>query len=797
MSKKNDKTKSSRFQLPVGQADKLRLPKGKEGGIILKSELQKNGEVKMWYQSGQYHHTIVGSTGSGKTQTLILPSILLIANAGGSMVINDPKGELAMLSTAYLKNKGYQVIIMDYLDPGALSCFNQLLLVQTAYDDGLPHYYAMKAIDAILKMLDLISSGGEINELQIFKIIELQGDVRNQPRNIQKDLPSYRVSSDGARSGKPTKALFLQKAQMTNQKSDLLDFLSNIDYDNLLKFLISTFTSFYEQIQYNARQEKPTTLDSALYNNEYLRVREEKVCQAAKDVLRTIKTKNLIAYYEAKVKQNEYNLTAAIPDSEPYFIAQENIKKYSEKAEYLKDHEIDLDIMREYLINLKADHEIVWKDYETTASIHAGSIAKMVIGSNASGDSKFWEQTATSLAKGLILLVCRESHLPYSKHLGSVARIMSMLTIPKQVGMKEETDLGLIISRYQDDDPIRNAFADSLMSAEKTRSSIYVSANAPISIWGNNNVCDQSARCDFDPYKLAEEKTAVFMISPGDDDGGTNQFTILSTLFIEETYSILNQYLAQSKDLTLPRPVYYLLDEVANIPAIPNLGSKVSLARSKNIRFNLVIQDFQQLKQKYKNDYDTIKANSDIIYLSTNDINTAKEISEQLGKETIETYSSSARASSNGSDDMSISTSHTGRELYTPQEVKQLPFGKSLYLMNRGISYESSYCPAYQMPIYGWLKQHQLTNLHIRRQPREVNFFLPDDVADYTLAYESLYKGCILDRYINNLFYGMGEALQDASIDDEDSSEEDDMKVRANELANEIANANYKNLGNL
>ena len=216
-----------------------------------------------------------------------------------------------------------------------------------------------------------------------------------------------------------------------------------------------------------------------------------------------------------------------------------------------------------------------------------------------------------------------------------------------------------------------------------------------------------------------------------------------------------------------------MLDEVANIPPVFNLGSKISLARSKNIRMNLVIQDFQQLKQKYKDDYDTIKANSDIIYLSTNDINTAKEISEQLGKETIETYSSSARASSNGSDDMSISTNTTGRELYTPQEVKQLPFGKSIYLKNRGISYESSYTPAYKFPIYSWLKQHQLTNLHIRRQPREVNFFLPDDVGDYTIAYESLYKSVILDRYINNLFYGMGECLEDSDETTDEYSTED------------------------
>lgn len=791
MSKKE--LSNPKFKLPLGQADKLRLPEGEEGGIILKSEKQKNGNIKFWYQPGQYHHLVIGATGSGKTQTFIMPSILSIANAGGSMIINDPKGELAMLTTPYLKKKGYKTIIMDYLDPGALSCFNQLLLVQTAYDDGLPHYYAIKAIDAILKILDIISSNGEINNLEVFDIYTFNGSPASKPRSEQKDMPSFRTVTDGIGNSKTSKVLYIQKPSIPeNFSSELLDKLCQADHKTILQFLNSALSSIYEQIEINAKKEKPEGLTAPLYSNEYLRIREEKTCQAAKDVIKSISTKNLISYYKAKKTQNEYNLQSAIPDSEPYFQAQQNIKDYEDKIKFLENNPLDFETIKDFLINLKADHEIVWKDYETTASIHAGSIAKMIIGSKASGDGKFWEQTATSLAKGLILLVCRESHLPYSKHLGSVARVMSMLTVPKLNGQKEETDLGLIISRYQDDDPIRNAFADSLMSAEKTRASIYVSANAPISIWGNYNVCDQSARCDFDPYKIAEEKTAIFMVSPGDDDGGSNQFTILSTLFIEETYSILNQCLAQSKDLTLPRPVYYLLDEVANIPAIPNLGSKVSLARSKNIRMNLVIQDFQQLKQKYKDDYDTVKANSDIIYLSTNDINTAKEISEQLGKETIETYSSSARASSNGSDDMSISTSSTGRELYTPQEVKQLPFGKSIYLMNRGISYESSYCPAYEMPIYSWLKQHQLTNLHIRRQPREINYFLPDNIEDYTVAYESLYKSIILDRYINNLFYGMGEVLDETTNSEEDYEEEDNNREQSAE--DRIKNNDYRNL---
>ena len=288
------------------------------------------------------------------------------------------------------------------------------------------------------------------------------------------------------------------------------------------------------------------------------------------------------------------------------------------------------------------------------------------------------------------------------------------------------------------------------MASDKTKASILSSAAVASEVFGDSNVADQSSRCDFDSSVLVNEKSAIFLISPGNDDAGSSKYTILSTLFIEELYSSLNRILSLNEDMTLSRPVYFLLDEIANIPPIPSLGSKISLARSKNIRFSLIIQSYEQLKQHYKESYDTIRENSNILYILSNNTGTAKEISERIGKMTIEVNSFSNSAQKNGSSS-STSTSVMGRDLFTPQEIMQLKEGSAIYLMQRQQPYLTHLEPLYKWPIYKWLIDHKIENIHIKRQRQKINYFCPD-INKYTIAYESLYKGVLLDRYIYNYF---------------------------------------------
>lgn len=310
---------------------------------------------------------------------------------------------------------------------------------------------------------------------------------------------------------------------------------------------------------------------------------------------------------------------------------------------------------------------------------------------------------------------------------------------------KGDTKLSLLCKKLSDDDQVRLEMTSVNTAPDKTKSSIYASAVAATNIFGNKNIVDQAANHDFNPEMLAKEKTAVFLITPGRDDSGTSQYTILSTLFIEEMYSCLNKITLLNGG-GLPRPVYFLLEEMGNIPSIPNLGSKVSLARSKNMRFLMVLQSYEQLKEKYKSEADTIRENSNIMYLLSNDMGTAKQISERIGKATIE-INSMSNSSSKASTSTSQNTNLMGRELFTPQELTLFKPGEGLYIRHTQHPYRTHLTPAWQWPIYKWLQQNEVMSIHSPRSEQESEYFCPD-VNTFTAAYELNTKGCILDRYI-------------------------------------------------
>mgnify|MGYP005802587781 FL=1 len=93
-------------------------------------------EKEAWVDNGQYHTLVIGSTGSGKTQTVIKPTVKLLAKAGESMIITDPKGEIYESTANMLRDKGYDVQILNFRDPQNGSSWNPLSLPYRMYKNG-------------------------------------------------------------------------------------------------------------------------------------------------------------------------------------------------------------------------------------------------------------------------------------------------------------------------------------------------------------------------------------------------------------------------------------------------------------------------------------------------------------------------------------------------------------------------------------------------------------------------------------------------------------------------------------
>jgi type IV secretion system protein VirD4 len=142
------------------------------------------------------------------------------------------------------------------------------------------------------------------------------------------------------------------------------------------------------------------------------------------------------------------------------------------------------------------------------------------------------------------------------------------------------------------------------------------------------SLCQVLSRCSFDIRSIGKTKMAIYIIVP--DEKTTLHFLV--TAFIKQTYEALINEAQQQGNKKLPVRLNFVLDEFCNIPAIPDMASMVSAARSRNMRFFLIAQSLWQLKQKYKEDADTIKGNCDNwVFLTSREYNLLNEISNLCG----------------------------------------------------------------------------------------------------------------------------------------------------------------------
>ena len=141
-------------------------------------------------------------------------------------------------------------------------------------------------------------------------------------------------------------------------------------------------------------------------------------------------------------------------------------------------------------------------------------------------------------------------------------------------------------------------------------------------------LCQVLSSSSFDVRKIGVERTGIYIIVP--DEKTTLHFLV--TAFIKQTYEALIHEAQQFKDAKLPVRLNLLLDEFCNIPAIPDMASMISAARSRNMRFFLMVQGLYQLKQKYGDDAVTIMGNCEnIAFLNSREYNLLKEVSNLCG----------------------------------------------------------------------------------------------------------------------------------------------------------------------
>ena len=298
----------------------------------------------------------------------------------------------------------------------------------------------------------------------------------------------------------------------------------------------------------------------------------------------------------------------------------------------------------------------------------------------AKANDPFWEKSETALDAALMLYLLHEAPVEDQN-------METILYMIENGGAKEEDDdyqspLDLLFEALEEEQPNHIAVRQYHIfkqAAGKTAKSILVSAAVRLASFTLPEIQCITASDDMELGKLGERKQAIFCIIPDSNDASLN---FLVGMLYTQAFQELYYQADKIHQGALPVPVRLMFDEFANVALPDGYARLQATMRSRNIMSTIILQNISQLKALFKDDWEGIIGNADsFVYLGGNEQSTHKYISELLGKETIDTRTSSQSKGRNGS--FSQNFQQTGRELMTPDEVRRLD-NKNAIVLIRG-----------------------------------------------------------------------------------------------------------------
>ena len=297
-----------------------------------------------------------------------------------------------------------------------------------------------------------------------------------------------------------------------------------------------------------------------------------------------------------------------------------------------------------------------------------------------SGGDPFWEKSERLLLTALIAYLHYEA--PVEEQ--NFATLLEMLNTMQVLEDDEEyqNPVDLLFEELAKKNP--NSFAGRQyklykLAAGKTAKSILISCGARLAPFDIQELRDLTMYDELQLDTLGDKKTALFLIMSDTD----STFNFLISMVYTQLFNLLCDKADDVYGGKLPVHVRCLIDECANIGQIPNLEKLVATIRSREISACLVLQARSQLKAIYKDNADTIVGNMDSqIFLGGSEPTTLKDLSEMLGKETIDAFNTSDTRGNSPS--YGTTFQKMGHELLSRDELAVLDGGKCI-LQLRGV----------------------------------------------------------------------------------------------------------------
>ncbi len=288
-----------------------------------------------------------------------------------------------------------------------------------------------------------------------------------------------------------------------------------------------------------------------------------------------------------------------------------------------------------------------------------------------------WDRGAQEFVYGTLLAMLEDSLVP---ELGMTRERFNFYNLARIANFKDpdpdnpyKTLRQYFLGRSQFS-KVLQLVTTAINNAPTTTKSYMGIVSARLGIFNDSGMCFATSCNEMNFDSFADKPTALFIIIPDEKESRHGIATMMISQLYKKLVDLANNY----PNNTLPRTVYFLLDEFANLPKIEKIDTMITVSRSRNIFFSLVIQSFSQLNAKYGDDIAaTLKGNCPIkIFIGTDDAKTCEEFSKLCGDITLETtsMSESKQKDANGKDNPNKTTSlsTTSRPLIYPDELGHL-----------------------------------------------------------------------------------------------------------------------------
>lgn len=351
-----------------------------------------------------------------------------------------------------------------------------------------------------------------------------------------------------------------------------------------------------------------------------------------------------------------------------YVITDPKMEVLTDTGGYLKKKGYDVRVLN--LVNLEQSdgyNPFCYLRDEKDALKLVNTLIQATTPKGSHESDPFWTKSETALLQAIILMLHQEAPA-YEQNFSMVMRVLEYAEV------REDDDdyispLDLLFKAMEHEHPESVALRQYKVfkqAAGKTAKSILVSAAVRLAPFNLPQIKAITDHDDMDLYTLGEKKCALYAVIPDND----TTFNFLVSLLYSQIFQALYYCADQIHHGALPCHVHFILDEAPSVN-LPGLPRELATMRSRNISCSTIIQNMAQIKELYKDSWETIPGNSDtLLYLGDNEASTHKYISEALGKSTIDTKTHGQTKGRSGS--YSTNFQISGRELLTPDEVRML-----------------------------------------------------------------------------------------------------------------------------